>query len=384
MDIPLNSDNTKNYREYSQIRTKLFIRVLASAGLASVITFVIYYLFIRKRFAEWLVGLLCRYFDMNYYAAVDFYQSNIRIYMNFFIAAAVIAVFAVILYFLLNKFLGYFCEINKQIDSLIEENENEVKLPSELAATEIKLNTIKHTLSRRKLDAKLAEQRKNELVVYLAHDLKTPLTSVIGYLNLLKDEKEISPQTRDKYISIALEKSGRLEELINELFDIARLNISEVSLELKKVNLTRLLEQLTFEFEPMLSEKSLAFSLDFQPDIMLVCDADKLQRVFDNLLRNAVFYCYPQSTISISAFYTDKKAIISFKNRGETIPEEKLMRLFEQFYRADSARGTQNGGAGLGLAIAKQIVELHGGEISVKSQNESIEFTVSLPLTQKN
>lgn len=302
--------------------------------------------------------------------------------MNLFIAAAVIAVFVIILYFMLNKFTNYFRDINAQMDSLIEENENEVKLPPELAATEKKLNEIKQTLARRKLDAKLSEQRKNELVVYLAHDLKTPLTSVIGYLNLLKDEKDISPRTRGKYISIALEKSERLEDLINEFFEITRLNLSEVSLECKKVNLTRLLEQLAFEFKPMLAEKSLDFSLDFQQDIMLNCDADKLQRVFDNLLRNAVFYCYPQSKISIDAVKTDETAIISFKNKGETIPEEKLERLFDQFYRADSARGTQNGGSGLGLAIAKQIVELHGGKISVKSLNESVEFTVVLPLSQ--
>lgn len=219
--------------------------------------------------------------------------------------------------------------------------------------------------------------RKNDLVMYLAHDLKTPLSSVIGYLTLLRDEGEISPELREKYLSIALGKAERLEELINEFFEITRFNMSTVTLEKSRIDLTRMLEQLAFEFMPMLKEKELSIVLDTPPSLELCCDANKLQRVFDNLLRNAVLYSYPKTEIRISAVPSDDGVTVSFVNHGATIPTDKLRQIFEQFYRLDAARST-SGGTGLGLAIAKQIVQLHGGTINARSENETIEFAVKL------
>lgn len=154
-------------------------------------------------------------------------------------------------------------------------------LSAELVATEKKINSIKHTLEQRRLAAEIAEKRKNDLVVYLAHDLKTPLTSVIGYLTLLRDENQISEELREKYLSISLEKAERLEDLINEFFEITRFNLSNITLEYSKVNLTRLIEQLVFEFKPMFLEKNLQCTLEVQPNTMVRCDVNKMQRVFD-------------------------------------------------------------------------------------------------------
>lgn len=193
----------------------------------------------------------------------------------------------------------------------------------------------------------------------------------------LRVEGEISPELREKYLSIALGKAERLEDLINEFFEITRFNMSTVTLEKSRIDLTRLLEQLVFEFMPLLKEKELTVSLDAPPSLELLCDANKLQRVFDNLLRNAVLYSYPKTEIRISAVQTDAGVTVSFLNHGATIPADKLRQIFEQFYRLDAARGT-GGGTGLGLAIAKQIVQLHGGTINARSENETIEFAVNL------
>ncbi len=149
--------------------------------------------------------------------------------MDLYVLFAIVAVFLVVLRIYLRNFTKYFNEINRGIDVLIEERADDIVLSPELAATEKKVNEIKHTLKQRKLTANLAEQRKNDLVVYLAHDLKTPLTSVIGYLTLLRDENKMSEELRVRYLSIALEKSERLEALIDEIFEITRFNLSNTS-----------------------------------------------------------------------------------------------------------------------------------------------------------
>ncbi len=281
----------------------------------------------------------------------------------------------------LNWFAKYFMEINNGIDDIGRESIGEVSLPPELSATEKKINTIKHTLEKQKLDMKLAEQRKNDMVMYLAHDLKTPLASVIGYLNLLRDEGQISEELRQKYLSVSLEKAERLEDLINEFFEIAKFNLSNITLQYSRISLVRLLEMLLYEFQPMLHEKNLECNLMVPEDIMIRCDADKIQRVFDNLLKNAVIYSFEGTDIDIAVVRQGEDVEITFTNHGDTIPEEKLERVFEQFYRLDASRSTSSGGAGLGLAIAKQIIELHHGAIMARSENEMIEFRVILPVS---
>ena len=228
--------------------------------------------------------------------------------------------------------------------------------------------------------AREAEQRKNDLIVYLAHDLKTPLTSVIGYLTLLRDEPELSPAMRARYTGIALDKAERLEDLINEFFDITRFNLSHIELDRRPTDLTRMVEQVVSEFGPMLAEQQLTCRTDLPPKLEYNCDPDKMARVFDNLLRNACHYSYPNTRIDIIARVVDGAAVLTFANAGRTIPPEKLDRIFEQFFRLDESRATRTGGAGLGLAIARQIVELHGGTITAESADEHIVFTLRLPL----
>ncbi|MFR4798362.1 MAG: sensor histidine kinase, partial [Lentihominibacter sp.] len=244
------------------------------------------------------------------------------------------------------------------------------------------LNLFREQALRNERAAREAEQRKNDLIVYLAHDLKTPLTSVIGYLSLLRDEPQISSDIRAKYTGIALEKAQRLEDLINEFFDITRFNLSTPALEEEPTNLSRMLEQISYEFNPILSEKNLSLDTDIAPDIEILCDRNKMERVFDNLIRNAINYSYPNTRINLTMSPGKIGIDIIVSNHGKTIPADKLDRIFEQFFRLDSSRSTSTGGSGLGLAISKEIVELHGGLISASSENEMITLTVTLPYKQ--
>ena len=364
---------------YRQLRTTLFLRTILLLITDAVLLFIFSDLFLFGRFANFMVGILNRFIYHDYDRALEAYQLIFRNRLEWFWLMGLFAVFLVSMWIYLRNFTKYFYEINRGIDALIEENPGEVILSPELSLTERKINYIRHTLEQRKSEAAVAERRKNDLVVYLAHDLKTPLTSVIGYLTLLRDERKISEELREKYLSISLEKAERLEDLINEFFEITRFSLSSITLEYSSVNLTRLLEQLTYEFQPMLSEKNLTCSLEMERDMTLRCDVDQMQRVLDNLLRNAVNYSFEGGTIRIGAAREGDDMKIRVSNRGNTIPKEKLERIFEQFYRLDSARSSRSGGAGLGLAIAKEIVELHQGTITARSEDERIEFEVTLP-----
>ena len=283
-------------------------------------------------------------------------------------------------YRLLKKVVAYIYEMQAAAGKLLDTEENYIELSPELGEIAVKINALKQEAKNNERLARENEQRKNDLLMYLAHDLKTPLSSVTGYLALLKDEPQISEELREKYLSIASAKAQRLEELIEEFFEITRFNLSKITLQYTDINLTRLLEQLSYEFQPMLQEKGLQCSLNAPENILLRCDADKIQRVFDNLLRNGIIYSFPNTSITISAEQQKEQVKIIFENRGNTISEEKLEQIFEQFYRLDAGRST-DGGAGLGLAIAKQIVELHRGSTFAQSKGEFIRFTVILPLS---
>ena len=305
----------------------------------------------------------------------------VKEYFPVFFAAPLLAGWIIITYFSIARPIRYVDEVVSAAKELTVQNETPVVLRAELKEVQDELNLVREQAYQNALLAKEAEQRKSDLIVYLAHDLKTPLASVIGYLNLLHDEGQISEELRERYLSITLDKAERLEDLINEFFEIARFNLSNITLQYSRINLTMLLEQLIFEFKPMLKEKNLNCSLSIENNVMLRCDADKIQRVFDNLLRNAVIYSFYDTNIHITAVEMDGNMVIQFQNYGDTIPGEKLERIFEQFYRLDTSRSTSSGGAGLGLAIAKQIVELHRGTITAKSHDDQIEFTVILPVS---
>ena len=269
-------------------------------------------------------------------------------------------------------------DIINAIDGIIKEPTKEIKLKNRIILLENRLNEIRINLITSQNEAKDAENKKNDLIMYMAHDIKTPLTSTIGYLTLLTDEKEISKKSQEKYTKIALKKALRVEELTNQFFEITKYDLHEMPITKQKIDLSFLIDQLIDECYPMLQERKLTCKAEKPEHIYYMGDGDKMARAFENILKNAINYSYEKSNIEIKIEDNENEINITFKNKGDKIPEYKLEKIFEKFYRADESRESSTGGSGLGLAITKEIIEAHGGNISVKNDDEYIEFEIKL------
>ncbi len=286
------------------------------------------------------------------------------------------------IYVTLKKVFTYMDEIINATDKLYDKNVEYIKLPSELSDVEKKLNHFKVESEKNEKLAKENEQKKDELIVYLAHDIKTPLTSMIGYLSLLDEIEDMPQKQRKKYTNIALDKSYRLEELMNELFDVARFNSEHIILEKEEISISLMLEQIIDDFYPILNELNKKIELNVETNIKILADPDKLSRVFNNLIKNAIHYSKEDSDITINVSKSHDQVIIEVMNIGKQIPKEKLNRIFEKFYRLDTSRTSKTGGSGLGLAISKEIIELHNGIIYATSDKEKTSFIVKLPIDE--
>lgn len=365
------SSTIRGNRRHSQLSQQILVRyILSVLGLLAG--------FALLFFLGWL---FCRLFIWQSYDPLYRFLKAMEDTVHLWGTALILIGVCILTYRFISKPLDYLDEVILAAEQLAQPDEQMIRLSPAMVSIQDELNIVRESALRSAMHAREAEQRKNDLIVYLAHDLKTPLTSVIGYLHLLRDEPQISPEMRARYTGIALEKAQRLEALINEFFEITRFNLSQLMLESEEIDLTRMLSQIAFEFQPLFEEKALQWDLQLCPDVVLLCDPDKLERVFDNLIRNAANYSYRDTTVHLSLKHADGMAIITIENHGKTLPPEQLQRIFQHFYRIDSARSSSSGGAGLGLAIAKEIVELHGGQITAQSQEERIIFTVTLPLT---
>ncbi len=368
-----------NEKEFAAFQAKIMRRFCGNAFISILIVTSLYLFLWKQWLGDVAVSFLECFLGIRHEAAFLIYHEYFRGYKEIFFAAAIILVFLLMLWRLFQWMSKYFKEINQGIDSLLADDEAGIRLSPEMLPFERKLNAVKQTLKQRKEETALAEQRKDELVMYLAHDIRTPLTSVIGYLNLLQETPDMPAEQRAKRLRITLEKAYRLEKMINEFFEITRYNSQQIKLSKAPVDLCFMLVQLADELSPKFSQRGNSIILDMDEDLTVCADAEKLVRVFSNILKNAAAYGYPETDIRVFAEKSSDFIKVYFQNKGETIPAEKLPALFDKFYRLDEARVSDTGGTGLGLAIAKEIVLLHGGNIQASSEDDTITFIVWLP-----
>lgn len=331
------------------------------------------------RIANAATEMLARYMQVDFATASHYYWRYFRNLADYVLIAAAILFFLLFFRILLSWFTRYFDEIINAVDELTKQDKKPIVMSPEMAFMEQKLNQVKEELERSADAEREAEERKNELVMYLAHDIRTPLTSVLGYLSLLNEVPDMPAEQRAKYVGITLEKAMRLEKLINEFFEITQYHSRQIKLSQERIDLQYLLEQVLDEFYPALSARGNNAVLAAHEKLEIMGDGEKLARVFSNLLKNAAAYSYPNTEIVVSADRKHGGVEIRFLNQGRTIPKDKLESLFNKFYRLNEARSSDTGGAGLGLSIAREIVTLHGGTIAADSSDETVTFTVWLP-----
>lgn len=369
--------------EYRRFRKKILLRAFAVFVLASAVWYGVFSLAAQSvlgtMIAEAAVQMLVCAKGMTYKDAEELFKSMVADNKLCLGLLGCVVSAAALFVITANRMAAYLSNISSALDQVEHEPEEPVVLPEELLSLTGQLEELKGELLRREKEAAVSEQKKNELVAYLAHDLRTPLTSVVAYLTMLENQPDMETAERAKYTHIALEKALRLEELINEFFDITKFNLQDFVLEKQEMDLSIFLEQIADENYAMLQKKGMTCAVDAQEDLMIEGDPDKLARVFENLLRNAAAYGSENTQILIQARGGHGRTTIVFTNEGPQIPQKKLEMIFERFYRADDSRSSKTGGSGLGLAIAKQVVELHGGTITAASDRKNTRFIVTFP-----
>jgi len=377
----LKARKAEDFRAFEMQLVKRFCK---NVLLSIAIVVALYLLVWKQRGGNWVVQMLVTYGRMGREEALATYGNYFRGQKENIFLSAILIVFFLLILRMFHWMAGYLKEVHHGIGHLLEDDSEMIQLSPEMQPFETRLNTVKKILKEKKEEAVLAEKRKNELVMYLAHDIRTPLTSVIGYLNLLEENPEMPINERTRNMKITLEKAYRLEKMINEFFEITRYNSQQIKVSKVPVDLYYMMIQLTDELSPVFVSHGNSVILDMAKTMTVQADAEKMARVFSNILKNGAAYSYPGTEIRITAEENKEQVMIHFQNKGKTIPEEKIEFLFEKFYRLDESRGSESGGTELGLAIAKEIVTLHGGEIYVKSKLETVTFTVVLPINSIN
>lgn len=299
-----------------------------------------------------------------------------------------ISLFTVCYFALLKKYSLYLKEISSGIQEISLGNfEHQISIVDndELGMIAQQLNVMSNEIYMLLKDERKNEDVKNELITSVAHDLRTPLTSIIGYLYLALTKEELEEEKKKRYIEIAYDKSKRLEKLLEDLFRYTKYSTDEVRIQNQPIDFVKFMEQMMEEFYPNFQDAGLMYEFHTEIDkAYIMADGELLARAVGNLVSNAIKYGKDGKIIKVYIKQCANYVSLSILNYGPLIPQENLAHIFERFYRVENSRSEQTGGSGLGLAIAKQIVTLHNGEIDVKSDYDGTIFEVRLKLSQNS
>ncbi len=363
----------KNDMQY-RFRTRVIVNILYSALVSCLV----------EVFLVTNLGMLARYAresQWNNALMEMIYDSDLVIVLGYMLLGMM--VFSVTFLLLQERSVSYIGRISDAVRDISEGDLNttvEVIGDDEFSSMAANLNKMVEEIRQLMDKEREAERTKNELITNVAHDLRTPLTSIIGYLEILSGKSApLTPEMQKKYIDIAYSKSKRLEKLIEDLFGFTKLNYGKISMRVAKVDIVKLLGQLLEESYPNFSNKGLSYELQSNvPARIISADGNLLARLFDNLINNAIKYGAEGKRVLVKVQASAETVQVSVTNYGYVIPAEELPMIFDKFYRVEQSRSTNTGGTGLGLAIVKNIVDMHGGDITVKSDLNGTVFTVTL------
>ena len=293
-----------------------------------------------------------------------------------------ILLFSVTFMILQEPYIRYISRISEAVQNISEGDLNtviDVIGDDEFSSMAANLNHMAADIKKLMEKERESERTKNELITNVAHDLRTPLTSIIGYLELLAGNQQVPADMQHKYIEIAYGKSRRLQKLIEDLFGFTKLNCGKIAMPVGQIDIVKLLGQLVEEAYPNFVEKGLSYDLQSNvPAKIINADGNLLARLFDNLIGNAIKYGADGKRVLVKIHAEGETVTVSVTNYGYVIPADELPLIFNKFYRVEQSRSSSTGGTGLGLAIAKEIVDMHGGTISVASDLNGTVFTVKL------
>lgn len=364
-------------------QTRRLSNAILRRTIVNVIVFMVFYVLIVAGgiyvLGDVLWNVIYMIFGSNYEAHTVIMRLLIILAACGFVAGVVLMIRAGI-----NRGLSYFDKLLDSVSDILAKREGPIILPNELAPTAVALNDIKAEAERTERAAKAAEERKNELVAYLAHDIKTPLTSNIGYLTLLDESPDLPTEVRARYTNITLEKAYRLEELLDEFFEITRYNLTTIPIERSRFDASLFVNQVIEEFYPLSISRNLRLVFDGPETFEVFADGGRVARVLNNVIKNAVAYADPDTEVIVhTGLVLSNDGFVWWEltvtDKGREISPQHLERMFEKFFRAEEARSSASGGSGLGLAIAREITRAHGGDIYVASDAGVTSFTIWIP-----
>ncbi|WP_088187173.1 HAMP domain-containing sensor histidine kinase [Desulfosporosinus sp. FKA] len=310
---------------------------------------------------------------------------NILIAISLSVFVISIGIFAFTFFLIINRKIKYLKYISQQVKDIAHEgfgSKIKIRGDDEISELCLNINLMSQELKSKFDHEREIENSKSELIIGVSHDLRTPLTSVKGYLQLVKDKQYKTSEELETYINVAFDRLEMLEDLIENLFEYTKLQGKDIKLNYKRLCLNDIVRQIVLDYGPLFDKERLNLQASIPNDKYFVkIDPEIYVRVIENLLGNALKYSLKPGNVTVSLFAENNGVKMAITNRANSIDSESLAHLFDRFYRLEKSRSKETGGTGLGLAIAKSIVELHGGSIWAETQNETLSFNVWQPLS---